>query len=124
VEILGGLLINRWCVGTSMPKRGSPEHEGMINKYLQELEADGFRVLNLDNKSPDGIAVKGNKIFAVEVLRKIKTERKNWFSIKNHGRYVWKFQSGHTKKKKLEAYKMFDGVLISTYKAPENEQKV
>lgn len=92
------------------------EHEEKITKRLEELELQGYKTINLNNKSPNGIAIKDGKIFAVEVLRKVKSERKNPEIIKKHGRFVWRFQSGYTIVKINKLYSMFDGVLISSFK--------
>lgn len=96
-------------------KKGSQEHENEVQRFLDELKKDGYKVINLNGKSPDGIAVKNGKIFAVEVLKKIKTERKNYDSSMHHGRYIHRFSGGFTMAQKRSTYDMFDDVLFSTY---------
>lgn len=100
-----------------MAKKGGIQHEKTLQSYFQELESNGYKTLNLEGKCPDGIAIKDGKIYAVEILRKIRYERKNPESIKRHGRFTWKFQSGNTLTSKLKAYHMFEKVLIKIYKA-------
>ncbi len=46
----------------------STKHEDEVDKYLKELEKDGWHTLKLRRKIPDGIAVKNGKLFAVEVV--------------------------------------------------------
>jgi len=104
------------CVNLTMSKRGSLEHEEKVKEFLKELESDGWRTINLNAKSPDGIAIKDGKVCAVEILKKIKTERKNPESIKAHGRYVWRFSGGYTMNAKRQIYDMFDDVLFETYR--------
>lgn len=53
---------------TYMASRGSLQHRKAIIDYLAELERKGYRTINLNALSPDGIAVKDGKIIAVEVL--------------------------------------------------------
>ncbi len=109
-------LIIEVCVLFFMAKRGSEGHEKKVKEYLSKLEKEGYKVINLNAKSPDGIAVKDGKVFAVEILKKIKTERKNPESIRKHGKTVWRFSGGFTMKAKRSIYSMFDDVLFETYK--------
>lgn len=95
---------------------GSPKHEEEVARKAQEMIKDGWRVIILHGKSPDAIAVKDGKIVAVEILKKIRTERKNEETIKRHGRYVWRYQGGFTQAGKRSIYDMFDDVEFSFYK--------
>jgi len=98
-----------------MAKRGSIEHEDKVKEFLKELQNKGYKTINLNGKCPDGIAVKNGKICAVEVLKKIKTVRKNEASAKAHGKYVWRFNGGQTMNQKRSIYSMFDDVLFYTF---------
>ena len=50
-----------------MPKKGKEKHEKALQEKLKELETEGWKVINLHAKSPDGIAVKDEKHLIVEV---------------------------------------------------------
>ena len=71
----------------------SLQHRQEVLKYFDELEKQGWRVIDLQNKSPDGIAVKDNKIVAVELLLK-KNPKETYRGFKSR------------------EYSMFDQVLI------------
>ena len=75
-----------------MAHGGSRQHKKAIWDYIEELRAQGYKAINLNNFSPDGIAVKDGKLFAIEVL------------ITNGKKYV-------TNAKKNQ-YSMFDEVLV------------
>lgn len=81
-------------------------HEETLKKKIAELERKGFRVLDLERKCPDAIALKNGKIYAVEILgRKY---------IKGRGNTKkWTFKA------KKAIYSMFDGVLFETFIYPE-----
>ena len=74
-------------IHTYMRNRQSLQHRIAVTDYLKELESDGYIVIDLQNKSPDGIAVKDNKIYAIEVLldlnknnrAKINRKKKEYF---------------------------------------------
>ena len=68
-----------------MARTGSKEHEAAVQEVLKEMESEGYRVINLQGKSPDGIAFKEGRVLAVEVL----TQRRRW-----NGKM--KFDGGHT----------------------------
>ena len=93
----------------------SKEHETELERYLKELEEKGYKTVNLHGKMPDGIAIKNGRIFAVEILGKQKTERKNYDSKTHHGRYVTRFYGGITLTQKRNNYRMFDEVLFSFF---------
>lgn len=93
-----------------MTKKGSIAHENALQDKIREMRGKGWRVIDLDGKSPDAIGVKDGKIIAIEVLKKIKTERRNPDTIRTHGRYVWRYQGGMTQSQKREIYSMFDDV--------------
>lgn len=99
-----------------MPKVGSPRHEEILGEKIKELELDGWKVVNLHGKSPDAIAVKDNKIVAVEILKKIKTERKNQAIARRKGKFKWSFAGGYTLTGKRSNYDMFDDVIFGFYK--------
>ena len=99
-----------------MTKKGSQKHEEEVARKAEEMRSQGWRVIVLDGKSPDAIAVKDGKIVAVEVLKKIKTERTNPETIKSHGRYVWRLQGGYTQAQKRGIYSMFDDVEFAFWK--------
>lgn len=95
--------------------RGGEKHEARVREYLKELELEGYSVVNLIGKSPDGIAVKDGKIFAVEILKKVRQERNNYDPGRHHGRYIHRFQGGWTLKQKRMTYDMFEDVLFAFY---------
>ena len=76
----------------------SYEHKKAVKNYLEELNLKGYKTINLKGKSPDGIAVKDNQIYAVEILLR-----------NNSSKY-------HSTSMKRNDYFMFDGVLIKRIK--------
>ncbi len=86
----------------------SQQHMDKLKEVIEELRGNGYKVIDLENKSPDAIALKDNKLYAVEVLSK-------QYDMKR-GRWKKKF----TIKKKKEIYHMFDGLIIRTFKLNNN----
>jgi hypothetical protein len=80
-------------------------HEKKLKEELEKLKKEGYRVIDLERKCPDGIAIKDGKVYAVEILGKKHTNGKGW-------------KISSTKKQKEFIYKMFDGVIIRTFKYP------
>lgn len=78
-----------------MTHSGSLQHREEIIKYLNELSSQGWRTINLEGKSPDGIAIKDGKVVAIELLIKCR----NGVSCTSEA-------------KKKRDYSMFDEVLI------------
>lgn len=99
-----------------MPKIGTEKHELALENKIKELESIGWRVVNLHGKSPDAIAVKDDKIVAVEILKKIKTQRKNPDLARKKGKFKWSFAGGFTLASKRSNYDMFDEVIFGFYK--------
>jgi len=99
-----------------MAKVGSIRHEEELKHKANQMRHDGWRVIVLNGKCPDAIAVKDGKIVAVEVIKKIKTERTNPETIQRHGRYVWRLQGGYTQASKRSIYDMFDDVEFGFWK--------
>ena len=87
----------------------SQQHMDKLKEVIKELENNGYRVIDLENKSPDAIAIKDNEVIAVEVLsRQYDMKRGRW---KKH----------FTTKKKKEIYHMFDGLIIRTFKITKKD---
>jgi len=82
----------------------SLRHELEVKARLEDLRKEGWRCVNLKGKVPDGIAVKGGRIVAVEVLRRVHSPKGKT-----------KFQGGTTISQKKAAYSMFDDVLVYTF---------
>lgn len=89
-----------------MPKAPSGQHEAELNTFCEELMKQGYHVVQTHGKIPDAIAVKDNKIFAVELVMKIRCKKQD--------RYGWKPMGGYTLGGKRRNYAMFDEVLIKT----------
>lgn len=54
-------------------------HEEVLAAKIKELEHDGFRVRRIDGKLADALAIKGNQLYAVEVLiAKWNEKRRKW----------------------------------------------
>lgn len=94
-----------------MAKKGNPQHELELQRACKELRVEGWKVIDLEGRSPDAIAVKDGKIIAVEVLMKYKIERND----NDHRRYRWKFSGGFTLNQKRNIYKMFDDIEFFFY---------
>lgn len=99
-----------------MQRISKEKHEAALGEKVKELESEGWRVINLHGKSPDAIAVKNDQIVAVEILKKIKTERKNPEIAKKKGKFKWTFAGGFTLTSKRSNYDMFDDVIFGFYK--------
>ncbi|MEM4391511.1 MAG: hypothetical protein QXG67_01845 [Candidatus Nitrosotenuis sp.] len=99
-----------------MQKVSREKHEMALREKIKELEMDGWRVVNLQGKSPDAIAVKDNQIVAVEILKKIRAERKNPELARKKGKFKWTFAGGFTLTSKRSNYDMFDDVIFGFYK--------
>ncbi len=85
-------------------KMESQQHIDKLKEVIKELEDKGYRVIDLEMKSPDAIALKDNKLYAVEVLgRQYDMKRGYW-------------KKKFTIKSKKEIYHMFDGMIIRTFK--------
>ncbi len=87
----------------------SEKHEKELELEIERLESQGYKVINLEDKSPDAIAIKDGQVIAVEVLG-ISYYKKN---------KTWK--GTFSIKQKLSIYHMFDGVIIRNFvrKCPE-----
>ena len=81
----------------------SERHEQALQEEINRLKSLGFKVINLEEKSPDAIAIKDGKVYAVEVLGisyyKKKRQWKGTFSIRQ----------------KRLIYHMFDGLFIKNF---------
>lgn len=84
-----------------MGRIDNKKHEELLIEVRNELINDGYRVIRLYGRSPDAIAIKDNKIIAVEVLGI--TYRHN------------EYKKGWTYTQKRKDYDMFDEVLIKTF---------
>ena len=84
-------------------------HEQNLRKYIKELEVLGYRVIDLERKSPDAIAIKvinGKiEVSAVEVLSSQYKIGKGWHKKWNY-------------KAKISIYHMFDNILIKVFRYP------
>ena len=79
-----------------MGKIGGFDHEKTLDEMVKTLEFEGWRVIKLHGKSPDAIAVKDNKIVAVEILKQWRKERTNPTEIKKYGRRQLRYYGGFT----------------------------
>ena len=98
-----------------MGKIGSQAHEEKLDETKNDLEKEGWRVTKLHGKSPDAIAVKNNKIIAVEILKSWRKERKNPEMVKRHGKFQSRYYGGVTKATKRSNYDMFDDVVFGVF---------
>ena len=85
-------------------RTGSQQHEAALRRRFTELEALGYRCIDLKGLSPDGIAVLSNgtqtEIIAVEAI-----------NIGKHGK-----SAEYHKKGKRRSYSMFDNVDFVLFK--------
>lgn len=89
----------------------SIEHERKLKETIDDLKKQGYNVIDLERKSPDAIAVKANKIYAVEVLSFRWVAKRGWHNS-------WTYKS------KKKDYNMFDGIIFKTFKGELGSQKV
>ncbi len=87
---------------------GGKQHEDTLTDAIVDLERKGWRVIRLNGKSPDAIAVRDDRIVAVEVLARYERTRKK----KGHS---WEI-SGGTFQLKIQDYAMFDDVIFYTFR--------
>jgi len=78
----------------------SDAHEREVALFVEKLNKEGWTCISLSGIKPDAIAVRGNLIFAVEILA----------------------DSGN-KAKKRKDYARFDGVLFHEFSIPFKEVK-
>ena len=94
-----------------MAKVGGKKHEARLSDTIESLSRAGFRVVRLDGKSPDAIATRDGKIYAVEVLTaNMKTFKRG------------KNEQTHREMEKARSYWMFDGLFIEWAKNDELER--
>ena len=114
----GNTLIHRGY--STIMQIGKAQHEEVLSDFIADLEEEGYRVIRLEGKSPDAIAIKIDytsdptslviEVSAVEALGKTYRKGRGW-----HGSWTY------TNKKKL--YSMFDKVLIRTFKRVKEYKK-
>jgi hypothetical protein len=78
---------------------GSEKHQRLIVETIEQLENLGYTAINLKGVAPDGIAIKDNKIYAIEVLLINHIPKKGWKHLKSV-------------RNKRERYKMFDDIIF------------
>jgi hypothetical protein len=83
-------------------------HEKKLKEFISELSNKGFKVFDLERKSPDALAIKDNKVYAVEVLGSSYKKGKGW-------KKKW------TRRNKNKVYHMFDGILIKEFRHPHSQ---
>ena len=104
-----------------MTKEGKGQYREVLKDYISDLEEEGYRVIPLEGKSPDAIAIKLDasqvdidlekiKVCAVDVLGKTHRKGRGY-----HGSWTYK--------QKKKTYSMFDDVLIRTFKRDTNYTK-
>lgn len=100
-----------------MPSLGSKQHEKALMHKVKELCGKGWKVIVLGTKSPDAIAIKDDKLFAVEVLgttNKVLVEQKyDRFASGLFG--AWHKTDLKTMDSKRQRYQMFDGVIFRLF---------
>lgn len=108
-----------------MAKHGSKQHQEKLQEFKAELEKEGWRVILLEAKSPDGIAVKDGEICAVEVIGK-ELRRAGEYKGKyktGEPRYQWTRPSGFTFAGKRRIYHMFDDVIFGVYYKEDKDKR-
>lgn len=86
----------------SWDRFGKRQHRDELEKTIDYLKKQGFHVINLQNKSPDAIATKDGKLYAIEVLGQTHMKRKG-------------YKNNFTYKAKLNDYSMFDFVIVRVF---------
>jgi len=105
------------CGVRYMGKIGGSDHEKTLDEMVKTLEFDGWRVIKLHGKSPDAIAVKENKIVAVEILKQWRKERTDPIEIKKYGKNQLRYYGGFTMASKRSNYDMFGDVFFKTFQS-------
>jgi hypothetical protein len=87
-------------------------HQRKLVEVIEELRAEGYRVIDTSMKRPDAIVLKDGKIVAVEVV------------LQHHRRQKgWKANGGVTLGSIRRKYSGFDDVIIRTCHAPILREK-
>lgn len=84
------------------------QHEKELREEIERLKNEGYRVIDLERKCPDAIAIKPNnvEVCAVEILS----------MSYNYG--IKGYKAKWTVKAKKTIYHMFDKVIIKVFKLP------
>ena len=85
-----------------MGRRAGAKHEYYLSSLIEEYEKKGWRVVRLQEKSPDAVACKNGKLIALEVLGVAR-------GPKGGELHSW------TYKAKKATYDMFDDLIIKTF---------
>lgn len=88
-----------------LPYKENETRQECIQRITNDFENRGYRIIRLGLKSPDAIAIKDNKIYAIEILGI--THIQDGGHIRNRKNWAW------TEKQNL--YSMFDGLMIKTF---------
>jgi len=86
-----------------MVNYGSNQHKKIIEETVDELNKKGYYAININGVAPDAIAIKDNKIYAVEILLMNDIPKNGW---KNNTKI----------NKKRDRYSMFDDVIFKINK--------
>jgi hypothetical protein len=84
---------------------GGRQHEAILDEAILEMQKKGWRIIRLDGKSPDAIAVKDGRIVALEVMGRTWRQGKGW-DLAGHGTFQTKKQE----------YSMFDEIMFWTFR--------
>src|SRR2546427_9200994 len=86
---------------------GGAQHEEVLRQTLESFRRKGFHAIRLDGKCPDGIATKDGKLYAIEILGKVKSHG-------SHRGKGWRTNGGSIADKE-RLYSMFDHVFVITF---------
>ena len=87
-----------------MVNHGNRQHQENIEESVKELNKKGYYAINLHGKSPDGIAYKDGKLYAIEVL-----------GVQYLPKKMDCIDKLHLVKKKKRDYDMFDNVIFRIF---------
>lgn len=90
---------------------GKPAHEDKLIEVLKEYENNGYKVIKLNGKSPDGIVFKDGKAICIEILPKRYSIRKKEYHSSN----------STIGKQRIYSNLGFDEIEIIGYKIPKKE---
>lgn len=103
--------------GPSMPP--SEKHEQALKETVEELEAQGYRILLMGRLHPDAIAEKDGEIVAVEVLGKYKRKRSP--DGRSRG---YKLTGGLTFEEKRRRYSRFDNIHFTVFYYEKDDNRI
>jgi len=86
-----------------MANIGGLQHEQLLDQKIEEYIRLGYKVIKTDARIPDAIAIKDNRVIALEIMGRKHKVGKGW-------------RKTRTMKNIKEKYYMYDEVVVYTFR--------